>query len=525
MTALKKIGIIAGAVYLFLLLLSWATQTLFPAETQFNRFEKSDQLVYNEEELDIHYFNIEASSRRTMMILIPDAYQPAEELIPLAETLADSMGVIIPVLNKGGLRNYISNQERGEILSKWINQLPNRNIHIGGFRYGGLVAIETITKNENDLKSLTLIQSMGIEEIHFLGNYRINRSVYSLMVPVFTIFRYGFPHFGWAETMQFNRHFISTMLAMDQRHIENLLREITVPVRIIHSTADPQIPVQTALEIYRLIPHSTLDLLAAKPDQIRSNPDDWSTLVQSFIRQVDNQNGMNRALASSERIAESMETFSRDDIAELSGQALLLLILFLIIISLVSEDSACIAAGLLFATGLIGFQHALIGGVTGIISADLLIYASGRYLGYPVLQIAPFKWFIRKQDIMRARDLFQARGAEILIATRFVPGTRLPVYLAAGILKTDFWPFLAYFLASLAVWAPLLIWVTSLIGQPMLTYIELYQEYALLVILAASILLYGFIKYILPLGTVKGRRQAFEKWRRIKEKRDRSNTE
>lgn len=525
MTALKKTGITAGAVYLFLLLFSWVIQGLFLAENQLNRFEKVDSVEFRGELLDIHYLSVGADSNQTLIVLIPDAYNPAEELISLAESLAQSAGVIIPILNKGGLKNYVSNQDRGEIISDWTNQWQDQDVHLGGFRYGGLVAIETITNNADHLNSLTLIQSMGIQEIHFLGNYRINRSVYSLMVPAFTIFKYGFPHFGWADNMQFNRHFISTMLAMDQREIENLLREITVPVRIIYSTADPQIPVQTASEIYRLTPQSQLHLVDAEPDNISSKPDQWSSLIQSFTSQVEDGNELDRKNASQARITESMETFTRDDITELSGQSLFILILFLIIISLISEDSACIAGGLLYATGLISFQYAFIGSIAGIVSADLLIYSLGRWMGYPVLQVAPFKWVMKKQDIIRARDLFNARGAEILIATRFIPGTRLPVYLSAGILKSDFWPFLAYFLASLVVWAPLLIWVTSLIGQPMITYIDIYQEYALLVIIAASVMLYGFIKYILPLFTVKGRRQAVEKWKRFREKRAGTDSE
>ena len=520
MTSLKKLGVITGATYLLLLGLSWYMQLAFEAKKQVNKYETIKTISINDDENTIHYLRIGISEEQPVLILIPDAYHAAEHLIPLAESLSDSIGVIIPLLNKGVLRNNLSNQQRGELIAQWLKEINLSSIHIAGFRYGGLVAMETASRASLPVSSLVLMQSLGIEEIHFLGNYRINRSVYSLMVPVYTLFYYGFPHFGHAEGLRFNRHFISTMLAMDQRNIESVLRQITVPTLIIHSNSEPQIPVQTAREIFRLIPQSQISLVDVNPDNIDTVTSEWKTLIQTHLMNIDSGNGIDRSLANQSRIDESKEPFTREDINELSGQALLILISFLILISLVSEDSACIAGGLLYATGLIGFQHALIGSIIGIVSADLLIYALGRWLGYPVLKMVPFKWFIKPEDINRAKDMFEFRGAEILIATRFIPGTRLPVYLTAGILKTNFWPFLAYFISSLVIWAPLLIWITSVIGEPMIEYIDLYQEYAILVIILAFLLIYAFIKYILPLGTVKGRREVIEKWRRFNEKRN-----
>jgi membrane protein DedA with SNARE-associated domain len=523
LTAFKKFWVITGAVYLLLLIFSWSIQWLFQAQKQPNKYETVDSVVHKGQNIAVHSLTVGKEENQPLLFLIPDAYHEAENLIPLAVSLSDSFGVIIPMLDKGGLRNFVSNQDRGELIANWLQNYDDTEINIAGFRYGGLVAMEVAAHESISVESLILIQSMGIEEIHFLGNYRINRSVYSLMVPAFTLFNYGFPHFGAAGDLRFNRHFISTMLAMDQRNIESVLRHISIPTLILQSTTEPQIPVQTAREIYRLVPQSLLQLVENNPDRITEETEPWAYHIRNFLRQVEDGTGVDRSMASEDRIDQAQEPFTREDINELSGKALLVLISFLILISLVSEDSACIAGGLLYATGLIGFQHAFVGSIIGIISADLLIYAMGRWLGYPVLQMAPFKWFIKREDINRARDMFDARGAEILIATRFIPGTRLPVYLSAGILKTKFWPFLAYFITSLLVWAPLLIWVTSIIGQPMIEYIDLYQEYAILVIITAFLLIYVFIKYILPLGTVKGRREAVEKWRRFKEKRKRSN--
>jgi membrane protein DedA with SNARE-associated domain/pimeloyl-ACP methyl ester carboxylesterase len=518
-TAFNKTAYFAGSLYLLLLLFSWWVTWYFPVEDQFNRFEQTDLIQYSGESLTIHYLKTGEKRDNLPLLLLPDAYNPADNLLPLANELSAQFEVIIPVFDKGAFKEIIANEERSAVIGTWIEQMKYDSLHIAGFRYGGLIAMETASTVPEHVSGLILIQSMGIEEIHFLGNYRINRSVYSLMVPVITLFEYCVPHFGSASTFRLNRHFVSTMLAMDQRHIEEALRKIDDPVLILHSESEPQIPIQTAREIYRLVPQSNLTVVQQNPDHIKRLPSPWSFHISEFLNIVNQGTAITKSRADRDRTAESSESFDEADINELSGYALIMLIVLLILISLISEDLACIAGGLLYATGVIEFSHALFGSIAGIVSADILIYGLGRWIGNPILKIAPFRWFIKQEDIAWAKEMFDMRGAEILVATRFIPGTRLPVYLSAGLLKTSFWPFLGYFLASLAVWAPLLIWVTSLIGYPMLTYIDAYQEYALIFVLTAILLIYIFIKFILPLGTVKGRRQAKEKWNRHKEKR------
>lgn len=49
-------------------------------------------------------------------------------------------------------------------------------------------------------------------------------------------------------------------------------------------------------------------------------------------------------------------------------------------------------------------------------------------------------------------------------ASRFVPGARLPAYLAAGLLNTSLWRFSVYFFIAAAVWTPLLVGRAVLLG-------------------------------------------------------------
>ena len=60
------------------------------------------------------------------------------------------------------------------------------------------------------------------------------------------------------------------------------------------------------------------------------------------------------------------------------------------------------------------------------------------------------------------------RGMIVVLLSRFTPGLRLPTYVAAGLLKTGFWGFAAYFLAAAGVWTPLLVGAAALFGSEIL---------------------------------------------------------
>jgi len=202
----------------------------------------------------------------------------------------------------------------------------------------------------------------------------------------------------------------------------------------------------------------------------------------------------------------------------IGGWTLFIIILLLAVSTIISEDLACIAGGLIVASGVIDFWFAVLGCFSGILIADVSIYLMGRWIGSPVLRWVPFRWFIKREDVERAKRLFRMRGAEIIFITRFLPGTRLPTYLVAGMLKTKFPYFLGYFLLAITIWTPMLVGLSALIGQPMLHYLQVYQDYAMWILPVIILVIYLIIKFIMPLTTVSGRRRFLVKWERFKER-------
>jgi membrane protein DedA with SNARE-associated domain len=135
---------------------------------------------------------------------------------------------------------------------------------------------------------------------------------------------------------------------------------------------------------------------------------------------------------------------------------------FLITVAtLVSEDLACVGAGALVAQGRISLVSAVLACMAGILIGDVFLWFLGRSVGRPALRLPVIRWMVSTDSVRRAEDWFHQRGLRVLFACRFVPGTRLPMYFAAGLLGCRLAPFTVCLLLAGAVWVPLVVIASS----------------------------------------------------------------
>ncbi|MBL8021437.1 MAG: VTT domain-containing protein [Leptospirales bacterium] len=170
----------------------------------------------------------------------------------------------------------------------------------------------------------------------------------------------------------------------------------------------------------------------------------------------------------------------------------------------VSEDLACIGAGIAAASGKVSLFVALAGSMIGIFIGDLLLFAAGRTLGRAALSYPPLKWILKPEAVERSSEWFAARGGSLIFSSRFIPGMRLPTYFAAGMLHVPFLGFLGYFAGAAIVWTPLIVGVAYLAGDRITS---IFQSTAgILTLTATGITLYVFLRLILNLASYRGRR-------------------
>ena len=173
--------------------------------------------------------------------------------------------------------------------------------------------------------------------------------------------------------------------------------------------------------------------------------------------------------------------------------------------SLVSEDLACIAAGMLASEGVLTFEWALIGSFLGIYLGDIPLYFIGRLGGIPLLRRRPFRWFIKECQILQAETLFQEHGGKLIFSARVIPGSRLPIYVAAGVLGYSFWRFSLYMLIAGGISTFVLVWTSMQLGAVVLDWFKVYETYIVPIFISVLVLLWFTVKLLEIFATKRSR--------------------
>jgi membrane protein DedA with SNARE-associated domain len=150
-------------------------------------------------------------------------------------------------------------------------------------------------------------------------------------------------------------------------------------------------------------------------------------------------------------VPEILPLLNLENVAGLSATAVFFLFFFA---TFISEDAACVTAGVLAGQGRVSFVLGLTACFAGIFVGDILLYWTGRLFGNRVLESNMFRRFISDASVSKASKWLEKRGVAAIFLSRFVSGLRLPTYLAAGTLRTHFGWFTLYFLIASAIWTP-----------------------------------------------------------------------
>ena len=133
--------------------------------------------------------------------------------------------------------------------------------------------------------------------------------------------------------------------------------------------------------------------------------------------------------------------------------------LWLALGTLFSEDAASLAAGWLVRQGTLEAWQGVAACALGIYAGDAGLWAAGRLLRRVD---AAHRWCARRAPTVAGRALALAVDEPAaIVASRFTPGTRLPLYLAAGALGTRPALFFGWSLAAVLLWTPLVVLGTS----------------------------------------------------------------
>jgi pimeloyl-ACP methyl ester carboxylesterase/membrane protein DedA with SNARE-associated domain len=461
----------------------------------------------------------EARDQAPVILLVHGSPGDSRSVRRVGRLLSDEYRVLAPDLPGFGGSNlrvpdYSVLAHAGYLL-QFLDSLSVAEVHAVGFSLGGGVMLELSRLAPERVRSLTLLSSIGVQELELLGDYTLNRAVHALQLAVISLAQEGVPHFGRLDRMALNTAYARNFYDTDQRPLRGILEEYDKPVLIVHSDDDVLVPAAAAREHHRIVPQSQLEMIDGNHFMTFMRPEVVAAPIRAFVAEVEEGEATTRATADAERVRQAAKLFDPHSIPGAQGFSLLVVLFLLACATMVSEDLTGIGAGLLVARGTVAFLPATLAVLVGIFGSDLAIYLAGRFLGRPALGHAPLKWVVKPATIERSRRWFERRGAAIIFLSRFTPGTRVVTYIAAGMLRMRFPLFVAWLFLAVAVWVPLLVGASAIFG------IEVTQIFEPLAgptwpwILGFAILLFVAIRVGLRLLTRRGRRRLLGRWRRI----------
>ena len=137
----------------------------------------------------------------------------------------------------------------------------------------------------------------------------------------------------------------------------------------------------------------------------------------------------------------------------------------LALLTFVQEDTPTVGAALLSAAGTLSWWSSFLGCFLGIWIGDALLYLIARSWGRPLAERAWARRFLDPAAVAQSERWFEKKGTWLLLSSRFVPGTRLPTYLAAGFLRLSFPRFLLMTGIAVGVWTAALFGLARLFGR------------------------------------------------------------
>lgn len=139
----------------------------------------------------------------------------------------------------------------------------------------------------------------------------------------------------------------------------------------------------------------------------------------------------------------------------------LLLAIALFGATFVAEDVVTIAAGLLVARTGADPIAALAAVILGTATGDIALYAFGRWGAETRLG----RRLCTRSDVVRAERWIAGRLLALVFAARFLPGFRLPVFTASGLVATPFVPFAVIIAFSTPIWTGALFTAARFAGE------------------------------------------------------------
>ncbi|MDH3626862.1 MAG: alpha/beta fold hydrolase [Acidobacteriota bacterium] len=401
-----------------------------------------------------------------------------------------------------------------EYVGQLLDRLDIPRAHLVGFSMGGGVALEFYDERPRQVESLVLISAIGVQELELFGRYDLNHAVHGAQLSAIWMAQEGLPHMGLLDGVFLGRPYARNFYDTDQRPLREILERFEPPLLVLHGRNDFLVLPEAAEEHHRIVPQSELVMTDSDHFMVFREPAETAGELRRWFDRVAIGEAPHRADATASRLAAAARPWDPASAPPFIGAALLIALSLIVLATFVQEDLACIATGLMIAQGRVGWLAGGLACFLGIFLGDLLLFFAGRWLGRAAVRRAPLRWFIRDEQIDISSRWFELKGPMVIFVSRFIPGTRLPTYFTAGVLKTRFLWFATYFFMAVAIWTPLLVFCAVLLGERAMFWFEGLRRWLLPGTALLGLWMFIVVRVVVPLFSWRGRRMWRGRWLR-----------
>ena len=338
--------------------------------------------------------------------------------------------------------------------------------HLVGHSMGAGVALQLARLVPERVDSIVSYAGIGVQEEEGSGDYYFEHLKYAAGYGLLVIAPELVPHFGLLGPRAGRHAFIRNFWDTDQRSLRAVLESLEAPFLILHGRDDPLVPAQAAEEHHRIVAHSELVMFDAS-HFLMFSPSGSKLLAREILPFLDKydepgavptRRTVHHGAGPPAAVSLPTELTLERGIGPWAQIGVLFAGTF------VSEDLTCISAGLLARARQIDLFVAVLGCFLGIFVSDLWLWATGRLIGRRVLR---WRWIARRvspESVERFGVKFDRHLGKAVVASRFLPGTRLPMYLAAGLVSKRPFAFTVWLLIAASIWTPILVLAAMILG-------------------------------------------------------------
>ena len=452
------------------------------------------------------------------IILLHGSPGSSADVWALGRLLADSFHVVAPdLIGFGNSSLEVPDHSlvaQAAYVRALMDRLGWRDAHVIGFSLGGGVAEELAARAPARVRSLTLLSAIGVQEFELLGDYHLNHALHGGQLVLFWAMENLVPHFGAWDGGMLTAGYTRSFYDSDQRPLRAALLGWQGPALVLHGVHDPLVPLAAAEENARLLPQSEVVLLDSDHFMTFAAPHRLVGPITAFVRRVEAGAATIRASADPKRVAAARLPFDAHGLPSAQGFSLVIALTLLALATLISEDLACVAAGVLAARGSLPLVPAIVACYVGIVVGDQLLYLLGRTVGRAIVRIPPVSWWLSEKILDRASVWFEKQGLRVVLTSRLIPGTRFPTYVAAGILRAGFLRFAGYLAIAGAIWTPGLVGASYLAAKSGRPLVDALPGASWPWAIGGVLVLALLVRFLTGLTTHRGRRMAYGLWLR-----------